>query len=113
MPNHRNQVSSRCNTPESVPRDISRRLFLQGAAATGAALLGSGCATSKEKPDTPDGGHAELVLINGQIATLDPSRPSATAAAIKDGRFLAVGTDRDIIPYRGASTQIVDLISRP
>jgi predicted amidohydrolase YtcJ len=38
----------------------------------------------------------ELYLINGDVYTQDPGTPRATAVAVRDGRFLAVGTDDEI-----------------
>jgi len=54
----------------------------------------------------------DLVLHGGLITTLDPSRPTATAAAIKQGVFSAVGEDREIWPLAGTSTRMVDLQGR-
>jgi predicted amidohydrolase YtcJ len=48
-------------------------------------------------------------LINGTITTLDPARPTATAVAIKDGRFAVVGEDRDALQNRDSGAQIIDL----
>ena len=55
---------------------------------------------------------AELIITNGRIATQDNRRSFATAAAIKDGRFIAVGSDRDVMTYRDNQTQIIDLQGR-
>lgn len=55
---------------------------------------------------------ASIILINGRIATQDGRRSFATAVAIKDGRFLTVGSDQEILAYRGATTQVVDLGGR-
>lgn len=56
--------------------------------------------------------HADCVLINGRIATLDPLAPEASAAAIKAGRLLAVGEREAIEPFRGAATRVIDLKGR-
>lgn len=56
--------------------------------------------------------HAELILRSGRFATLDPTNPAATAAAIRDGRFIAVGSDQDIESYRGPATKVIDLQDR-
>ncbi|HEY1397715.1 amidohydrolase [Roseateles sp.] len=56
---------------------------------------------------TPD-----LVLFNGRFTTLDRTRPSATAVAIKDGRFQAVGANQEILALAGASTRRIDLKGR-
>jgi predicted amidohydrolase YtcJ len=44
--------------------------------------------------------HADLILKNGRIATQDDRRSFATAVAIKDGRFIAVGDEREILAYQ-------------
>lgn len=52
---------------------------------------------------------ADLILHNGLFTTLDRSNPNATAVAIKDGLFMEVGTDAEIMALAGAETKIVDL----
>jgi predicted amidohydrolase YtcJ len=54
----------------------------------------------------------DLVLHQGRFATLDPSNPDATAVAIKDGRFVQVGRDRDILALAGRETRVIDLKGR-
>lgn len=51
----------------------------------------------------------DLVLVNGSIHTVDDARPAATAVAIRDGRFVAVGSDDEIHALAGPSTVIEDL----
>ena len=41
---------------------------------------------------------ADLILMNGRLATLDKQRPLAEAASIKDGRFTRVGSTTSIPP---------------
>jgi predicted amidohydrolase YtcJ len=57
---------------------------------------------------TPD-----VILHNGRIATLDRGKPVASAVAIKDGLFSAVGDDADIVKLAGAGTRIIDLKGKP
>ncbi|HKT94975.1 MAG TPA: amidohydrolase, partial [Paraburkholderia sp.] len=59
--------------------------------------------------DTPP----NLILHNGRFTTLDRSNPNATAVAISDGRFVAVGSDADVMPLAGDATKVVDLGGRP
>jgi predicted amidohydrolase YtcJ len=54
---------------------------------------------------TPD-----LILHRGLFTTLDRGNPSATAVAIKDGEFLAVGSEDEVMPLAGANTRIIDLL---
>ncbi len=51
---------------------------------------------------------ADSILINGRIATMDEQRSNAQAVAIKDGRFIAVGTDKEIMAYKGNKTNVID-----
>jgi predicted amidohydrolase YtcJ len=55
---------------------------------------------------------ADLVVMNGHIATQDERRSFASAAAIKDGRFIAVGTDQDVMTHRGENSKVMDLRGR-
>src|SRR6202046_3243674 len=55
---------------------------------------------------------AELILYNGKIATQDDRRSLAEAVAIRDGKFVAVGSDRDVMGLRGAATSLIDLNKR-
>lgn len=52
---------------------------------------------------------ADLILYNGKIYSHVPENKGATAVAIKDGKFIAVGTDSDIMTFSKESTQIIDL----
>jgi predicted amidohydrolase YtcJ len=52
------------------------------------------------------------ILINGKFATLDRERPQASAVAIRDGRFLAVGDVEHVMRYREAGSQVIDLNGR-
>jgi len=53
---------------------------------------------------------ADMVLYNGQVHTVDPNIPAATAVAIADGRFIAVGDDALLLrQYAAEGTQLIDL----
>jgi predicted amidohydrolase YtcJ len=52
---------------------------------------------------------ATLILHHGLITTLDRSNPNATAVAIKDGKFLAVGQDKEVMALAGPDTKLIDL----
>ena len=51
---------------------------------------------------------ASLILYNAKITTLDPGNNFATAVAIADGRFIAVGSDSEAMQFRDENTKIVD-----
>lgn len=54
----------------------------------------------------------DIILHRGLFTTLDRSNPTASAVAIADGRFVAVGHDHDVMKLAGPSTKIVDLRGR-
>jgi predicted amidohydrolase YtcJ len=55
---------------------------------------------------------ADMILHSGRITTLDRGRPEASAVAIRNGAFLAVGTDAEVMAHAGPDTRIVDLKGR-
>ena len=97
------------------PQDPKRR---QVVAAGG--LLGAAGALWSALPFAGGAGYAfganmndaDLILLNGKFHTVDPERPQATAVAIKDGRFIAVGSDAEAMATKGAATKVIDLNKR-
>ena len=57
----------------------------------------------------PDRFVADMVLLDGKIVTVDGAFSITEAVAIKDGRFLVVGKDRDIQPLIGKHTRVFTL----
>jgi predicted amidohydrolase YtcJ len=55
---------------------------------------------------------ADLLLVNGQFATLDPAQPAAQAVAIAAGKFLAVGDESSVRKLAGPQTRSIDLGQR-
>jgi hypothetical protein len=55
---------------------------------------------------------ADLVLINGKIATVNDRDEFVQAVAVKDGRFLSVGASEQVQQYVGPDTEVVDLGGR-
>jgi len=51
----------------------------------------------------------DLVLRNGRIRTMEPSRPLAAAVAIQGDRVVAVGGEMEIVPLAGPNTRVVNL----
>jgi len=51
----------------------------------------------------------ELILYNGNIWTVNDKDPRAQAVAIARGRFLAVGSDADVLNLAGPSARKIDL----
>ncbi len=95
------------STAEKTP-GASRRFAFPGTLVRGLlglALLGmlTGCGADLEvlRPDT--------VLFNGKIVTVDKDFSIGEAVAIKDGRFVAVGSNAQIRNLAGELTEVVDL----
>ena len=54
-------------------------------------------------------GKADLILVNGQFHTVDRENPVAEAVAVRDGKFLEVGTVAEVMQHHGDGTKVVDL----
>jgi predicted amidohydrolase YtcJ len=78
-------------------RDQSRRGLL---GALGAALPAAAFAAGSDD--------ADLVVFNANIHTLDPAMPRAQAFAVRDGRFVAVGSNEEIRPRIARRTRAYD-----
>ncbi|MXX70076.1 MAG: amidohydrolase [Gemmatimonadales bacterium] len=97
--------------------DFTRRDFMaiSGLAAGGAALAGCGTGGSgspgggsRTAAGTAAGGHADIVVRDAAVHTVDDDLPRAEAFAVKSGRFLAVGSSDDISNLIGPGTDVVD-----
>lgn len=53
--------------------------------------------------------HADVVFCSGAIYTMDKERSWAEAVAVKNGRFLHVGTNQTVQAYIGPQTTVVNL----
>jgi predicted amidohydrolase YtcJ len=51
----------------------------------------------------------ELILHNGNFFTVDDRQPSAQAVAISDGRFLAIGSNSEVLNLASAGVKKIDL----
>ena len=52
---------------------------------------------------------ADLILLNGNVYTVNEKMPQAEAVAIKGDRIVFVGTNAAAKAYQGANTRVVDL----
>lgn len=57
-------------------------------------------------------GPADLIVLNGKVLTQDARSTRASAVAIKDGVFVAVGSDADIRKLDGPQTRTLDAQQR-
>lgn len=53
--------------------------------------------------------HADLILHNGVIWTVDEKNPTVQAVAVKDGKFVVVGSNKSALTLRGSNTRVIDL----
>ena len=70
---------------------------------------------STESPSAAVGAHSEVadtVYTNGKIYTVNEAQPWADAVAIKEGKFLVVGTNAEAEAVSGRNTRVVDLGGR-
>ena len=74
------------------------KIFFCGAFA--ALFVLAGCARENV---------ADVVYTNGKIYTVNKSQPWVDAVAIKDGKFMVVGSAADVDAVTGDSTEVVDL----
>jgi len=88
-----------------IPRRQALRLlvaFLAVAALSAVLLTASACVPRPEP--------ADLVLMNGKIATVDAAVPTASWIAVRGDRIAALGADpKDYKRYVGDTTEIIDL----
>ncbi|MFB6221711.1 MAG: amidohydrolase [Halolamina sp.] len=56
--------------------------------------------------------HADTVLVDGDVLTVDDEFSTAEAVAVRDGRILAVGTTAEIRELAGPETAEIDLAGR-
>src|SRR4030095_7726248 len=52
---------------------------------------------------------ADLILRNGLIYTADATNTMTEAVAIRGGKFVFVGSNKDVTRYRGKQTRVIDL----
>ncbi len=67
----------------------------------GIALMGCATAAAQQQP-------ADLIVTNAKVHTMDEEHPQATAFAVKDGKFIAVGNESLVAPYQGEKTRLID-----
>jgi len=63
--------------------------------------------TSAQQEMSPD--PADLILRNGLIYTVDSTNTLTEAVAIRGGKFVFVGSNRDVNRYKGKQTKVIDL----
>src|SRR5262249_13502732 len=81
-------------------------VLFRSTLACAAAALGMAVASAASAPAP------HLVVGNGKVFTADGSSSLAEACAVKDGRFVAVGTSAAMRAQIGPATKVIDLAER-
>ena len=71
-----------------------------GAANEGDASLGQTKTTMPE--------HADLIVTNARILTMDEGSPRAEAIAVRGGMVVAVGSANSVASLKGPGTRMID-----
>ena len=88
---------------------FSRRKFIGSSSALAAAGLGLATEASlAQSVTTSSDASPDYVILNGRIFTSDSSQPSAEAFAVKNDRFIAVGSTDYINRLASRGTEIID-----
>ena len=51
---------------------------------------------------------ADMIVFNATVMTVNDANPTAQAFAVKDGKFIAIGSSEEIKKYAGSNTQLID-----
>jgi predicted amidohydrolase YtcJ len=72
-------------------------------------LLAAACGAALVSQAVPP---ADLVVVNGKILTVDAKFSQARALAVREGRFVAVGSNEDARAHVGSGTRVIDARGR-
>ena len=104
-----NCIDPNCSTPvESAQAYFGRRGFLKDLAGLGLAVgtpsvALMGCASPGPAPEP-----ADTLIIGGRITTLNPKQPEVSALAVRGEKIIALGSDAEVMRYRGSNTKVID-----
>ncbi|RME91461.1 MAG: hypothetical protein D6770_00350, partial [Anaerolineae bacterium] len=65
--------------------------------------------TSTAPPTAASSEVADVLFYHGTILTMETDHPTAQAIALQGAKILAIGSDDDVLAYRGPATQTIDL----
>src|SRR5687768_14584760 len=93
-------------------RALLRCLLLIGSVATLSPSSALAADAPRSSQSTLITTPADLIVVNARVLTVDAANSRASAVAIKDGRFVAVGSDVDIRKLAGPQTRTLDARQR-
>jgi predicted amidohydrolase YtcJ len=96
-----------------IMKTLTRKQFFGfGAALAGGFGLARSerlpIAAQQPSPALSSGAEPDFVVINARVYTVDPAVPRAEAFAVKQGRFMAVGSSADVRHLATARTRVID-----
>jgi len=89
----------------------TRREFVTSGAAAALPLALGGCAPPDAGGGSSGGSRGsepDLIVVNGNVRTIDDARPLAEAFAVENGRFTAVGSTDDVRNLASPNTTVID-----
>ena len=90
-------------TESSTIKSITKRRVLLKSLAAASAVVGLMSCANKAQTG------ADTVYLNGKVITADKAFSIAQAMAVKDGRFVGVGSSAEMQKYVADNTRVVDL----
>ncbi|HEX8876698.1 MAG TPA: amidohydrolase [Phycisphaerales bacterium] len=88
---------------------LTRRDVLAiGASAAASAVLPACAAKRADGEGSAAGDPPDLIIHNARVTTLDPTRPSAAALAVRAGVIVRVGDNDSVLRLRGPATNTID-----
>lgn len=63
-------------------------------------------ASSSPRRESPP---ADMIVVNGRVYTVDDSRPMVQAFAVRGGRIMFAGSDREVRSLAGPGTRVLDV----
>jgi hypothetical protein len=82
----------------------ARFLGLSAALAGGAVRFGGPLEVEAQATSSQPAIEPDLVVVNARVYTIDSTHPRADAVAVKDGKFIAVGSTRHVKNLDGGHT---------
>ena len=94
-------------TPRRRRGTVALAVLLCGGLLAAGTSVGGGFPFGGSGVEEPD-----LILVNGEILTVDQRQPRAGAIAITDDEITAVGSSRSVAKLAGRRTQTINLRGR-
>ncbi|MES2524157.1 MAG: amidohydrolase [Gemmatimonadota bacterium] len=73
-----------------------------------ALLAASAASAHAQAAPAPSAASADLIVTNARVYTADESRPLVEAFAVRGGKIVFVGSQREAAILKGASTRVID-----